>query len=101
RVKKSSLARKLFQAAIKRGEVGDTIEELRAAAGLEFDRDIRTLSMGMPGDFEKTERFWMIIEGRFKKARITALAKKKASSYKRLEHRGVAYAEIDGDTEMA
>jgi hypothetical protein len=100
RIKKSPLAQKLLKTAIQRGDVGKALDELRAKAGLDIERDIRTLSMGMPGDFEKSERFWMIVEGRFDKAKITAVARKEAS-FKRLKHQGVDYAQVDKDTEMA
>lgn len=101
RIKKSPLAQKIFKAAMQRGDAGKTLDELRAKAGLDIERDIRTVSMGMPGDFEKSERFWMIAEGRFDKARITAVASKEATSFKRMKHRGVGYAQVDGDTEIA
>jgi hypothetical protein len=100
RIKKSPLAQKMLKTAMQRGDVGKTLGELRAKAGVDIERDVRTLSMGMPGDFEKSERFWMIAEGRFDKTKIIAAAKKEGS-FKRMKHQGVDYARVDKDTEIA
>lgn len=101
RAKQSATARSALKSVLDQGQVKDSLADLRANAGFDIERDLDTVVVAMPQDFARSERYVVVLEGRFDQRRFTALFKEKSTSFVRKKHRGVTYAVMDGDSEMA
>lgn len=93
----SVLGRQLLAKLIERVEVAGVLQR---DAGLDMNRDIDTVVFAMAGDFERTQRFVLAVEGRFDREKLLALVQRESASFAKKEHAGTTYALVDGDVEM-
>ncbi len=98
RTKSSATGKSFLDAFLESREATRFTGDFSAKAGLDVRRDIKTIVVGMADDFDTSEDMVMVLEGRFDKSKIVALAEKESSSFATRKHRGVTFYELDGET---
>lgn len=98
---KSKLAKKTFATLAQGGDVSIAKTKLLEDAGVDLDKDVDTVVIGIAGDLEKSERIVLVVEGRFDEAKMTKFFKAESKKFARQKHNSDTYYIVDDDNEFA
>jgi hypothetical protein len=93
RFRKSPHYAKAMEVLRDKGDFGKELDALREGAGLDLEKDIGTIVIGLPQDLQKGEsEFVFVMEGKFNpRAVLKALTAKFAGKITPAKHRNVTY----------
>jgi len=101
RVKKSPLYQDVLKLLQMNQEVAAALDLLKAQTSFDITKHVHTVVVGLPADFQTSEKVILIVEGKFDAAKFLAFAKSKATTVKEHKYRRVTYYTVDGEAGMA
>jgi len=101
RLKKSPLYKDAMAMAAANPDTKTALAKLKTEMGVDIEKDVSTISVALPTDFQKSEKFLIVLEGNFDERKIIASAKKEGAKLKTAKHKGQKYYVIDGQGGVA
>lgn len=89
----------LIDSVAKNPRLGDEIQTLHVRAGIDWKRDVDTAVLGLVGDFARSGRFVLVVEGRFDRNKLIAAARQ-GKGFVARQHQGITYYQT-GKVEVA
>lgn len=100
RLRRSSSYANILAAAQARDSYKEGVADLKRA-GIDIERDVDTLMLGVRGAGGDADGVVLIAEGRFRPAKLIKVLREKNSDMQTRTHRGVRYYTIDNEGSLA
>lgn len=101
RLKKSPLYKDAMGMATANPDAKMALDKMKTDMGIDLEKDVSTISIALPADFQKSEKFLIVLEGTFDEKKIVEAAKKEGAKIKTENHKGQAFYSIDGQGGVA